>query len=325
MRISSDRISLFTIATGPRGACKTLFLTGKQCERLLKSRYLKLLKGIDNRVWSNYPVGFNYKCPIENKVVHLESLPLNMETLYTWDDDLVQGWVFIDEIDQWYDRQEWNSVAQRLINKGMTQIRKKKLNIMASIQDMSWLNSRGQFQTDIIVNCRESAFSPWGRKMGLDLGMASFVSFRDNSGVMTGYKYEESHREYRQIYWGRKFWNYYDTDYQFDPLESMTKYKLKVPTKEIVVGGRPDNADDVSPYQSEKKDKNFVLLSHLVEELKEEGRIEVPKSEFWKIAQERGFNGELWRGGMILRNLKVEKTGNKGSRYLLDSRGVGVG
>lgn len=290
--ISTDRISLFTIASGPRGSCKTLLMTAKVCERLLKSYFLKQTRGIENKIWSNYPVGFNFKSPLENgKRVHLQPLPLNMEAFYTFDDELAHGWVFIDEIDQWYDRQDWQAVTQKLMNKVMTQIRKKRLNVMASIQDINWLNARGQFQSDIIINCREAAFSPWGRRMGLDLGEASFLSFRDKSGVMTGYTYEETGKTYNHTFWGKRFWNYYDTDYQFNPLEAAIKYKLKVPTKVIEVGGgdRLDDVDNVDPLRSGQKDCDFVLLADLVDEFKEQGCQGMRKPEFRRHALERGL------------------------------------
>lgn len=68
-----------------------------------------------------------------------------MEALYTFDEELTHGWVFIDEIDQRYDRQGWQSVTQKLLSSVLTQIRKRKLNLMATIQDLDWLNKRGSF------------------------------------------------------------------------------------------------------------------------------------------------------------------------------------
>lgn len=320
--INTDRLSLFTIATGPRGGGKTLLMTSKVCERLLKSYFLKQLKGMDSRVWSNFPVGFNFRSPLEEgKVVHLETLPLNMEAFYTFDDDLTNGWVYIDEIDQWYDRQEWMAVTQRLMNKVITQIRKKKLNLMATIQDISWLNSRGQFQIDIIIGCREAAFSPWGRKMGLDLGEASFVAFKDKSGIMTGYTFDESGRTFNKIFWGKRFWNFYDTDYQFNPLETATKYKLKVPTKVIEVGGqgREDDVGNVGSLRSERKDEGFVLLADIVEELKDSGYESIRKAEFRDLVATKGGRISNFSIDKYLRQLGIG-TADKGEYDLLRAR-----
>lgn len=288
--INTDRLSLFSVVTGPRGSCKTLFMTAKVCETLLRSYFLRMTKGVNKRVWTNYPVGFSIRSPFDGKRVRLSPEPLNMEALYTFDDELVYGWVYIDEIDQWYDRQDWQAVTQKLMNKVMTQIRKKRLQLMATLQDISWLNPRGQFQTDINVKCREAAFTPWGRKLSLELGECSFLSFRDKSGVMTGYTYEETGRDYSKMFWGKRFWKYYDTDYQFNPLETATKYKLKAPTKILEIGGRPDDADNIDPLRSEQKDANFVLISDIVEELRDLGYESLSKPEMRDYVATRGVD-----------------------------------
>lgn len=323
--ISSDRLSTFTLISGPRGSLKTLLMTAIQARRLLKAYYLTLRDGIKTEVWSNYPVAFNHKSAIDGKTVRLESKPLNMEALYIFDDEMARGWVFIDEVDQWYDRQDWSAVTQRLLNAGITQIRKRKLSIVSSIQNIQWLNIRGQFQVDINVLCREAAFSRWGRKNNLDLGEAAFLKWRDKSGFMTGIEYDESHLEYKQLFFGKRFWNCYDTDYQFNPLETKTKYKLKMPTKTIVVDSqgnlRPENAGSIR-LESRKKDPNYVLLADLVYELKnDQGLAEIKKDEFWQMARERGFTGELWQGGTYIKDFGVEKANVRGSKYSLERVG----
>jgi hypothetical protein len=323
--INSDRVSTFTIATGPRGAAKTLYMSSKVCNRLLKKYLMEKLHGATNiHVWSNYPAGFWYNSPIENKPVWLETEPLNMEAMMLWDDDFCNGWAFIDEMDQWYDRQEWSAVSQKLMNKGMTQIRKKKLSMVGTVQDLGWINKRGQFQTDIIISCRELAFTPFGRKVGLNLGELSSLSIMDKSGVLTGYTYEESGRVIKKRFKGKRFWNTYDTNFQFNPLDTMTKYKIKVPTKIIDVG---------DSYQSQKTDRDMALFSDLIQEFREEGRLEVTKSDVWKKAREMGWQGEYWEGGTTLMKLGAEKIGSKGQKYSFenvpqyapeDGRGMGV-
>ena len=314
-RISSERISLFVLATGPRGACKTLLMSSKVCHRLIKQYYLRELKGVETGVWANYPVAFNFRSPLEGgKTVRLEARPLNMEAFYTFDDELTHGWVFIDEIDQWYDRQGWQSVTQKLMSSVLTQIRKRKLNLMATIQDPEWLNARGQFQMDLMVKCREAAFSRWGRRVGLDLGEASFVGWRDMSGVMTGYGYRETGRTYDQIFWGRRFWNTYDTDYEFNPLDTKVRYKLKMPTRVIEIGAggfrRPDDADHADPLISARKDPDEVILAHVVEEYLADGVKRVSCRDLWKRAEESGLQTPRPKAGQVLAALGVVRSGS---------------
>ena len=235
IKINPDRVSKFIIIDGPRGACKSLYMSALIAERLIHYYVLKLMTGEERHVWSNYAVAFWWNSPTGEKV-YLHTEPLNRDTLILFEKELAHGWVYIDEIDQWLDRQQWQAVTQKIIIKGMTQIRKRLISIAGTLQDATWLNGRADFQIDIQVSCRESAFTPWGRKQGTDLGEVAFLTFKDKSGIMTGYKYEESWKEYQLVFQGKRFWNIYDTDNEFDPLESITKYKIKAPVKEIVYG-----------------------------------------------------------------------------------------
>ena len=245
MGIDPDRVTKFTVITGPRGACKTLYMTSLVVDKLIKSQIRKLLHLPEKQVWSNYPVGFYWTSPVDRKLVYLEPKPLNIEAFYTFDDELSNGWAYIDEIDQWFDRQDWQSVTQKLLNKGMTQIRKKKLSITCTLQDFNWMNNRGEFQTDTIVKCREAAFTPWGKKQDVELGEVGFLTFRDKSGITTGYSYDELAKEFQLVFQGKRFWDCYNTEYQFDPLTSMTRYKIKrPPAKEIILPGAEDVPND---------------------------------------------------------------------------------
>jgi len=310
MGISSDKLSLFTVATGPRGSGKSLLLTGIACDRLLRSFYSKQLKGTVKHVWTNLPVGFKHKSEIDGKVHLLKSEPLNMEAMYTFDKGLESGWVFIDEIDQWYDRQDWQSVTQKLLNSVITQIRKRKLSLFATIQNFQWLNARAQFQTDILVGCREAAFSPWGRKMGMGLGEAGFLQWKDISGVMTGYQYEETKRYYATTFFGKRFWDCYDTEYQFDPTETKMRYSMKQTRKVIELGadGYRVQAIEEGNYHSEPKEKNQVLIADLVDELARQGTKDITRGDFWGMARKRGFDGSLSAAGVLMSSLGIGKT-----------------
>ena len=319
--INNDRLALFAIATGPRGSLKSLWLTSLQVEKLLKFHYRNQIEGTNFRVWSNYPVEFYHTCEITHKVVRLASLALNMEALYTFDKDLANGWVFIDELDQWFDRQDWNNASQKLTHSALTQVRKKKLSLGATVQDIDWINGRITFQADIQLTCREAAFTPFGNKLGLDLGVASFQKWRDLSGTQTGYMFKETGREFQQTFWGKHFWNCYDTNYQFDPTETRTRYKLKAPSKIIQIGGGeemrsgdllPDNVPDL-PYKntkSEKMNRDHVLLADLVQEFKDSGDNSMLTKDFWHLAEERGLQGDKRSLGYYLNEtLGMERVG----------------
>ncbi len=315
MAISSDRISIFLMATGPRGSHKSLFLTSFQSEKLLKAHYSNYYLGTHKKVWSNYPVKFFHRSHIDHKVVCLESLPLNREALMMFDDEYVEGWVFIDEFDQWYDKQDWQDGSQKMTAKAITQIRKKKLNLGGTMQNINWANGRMEFQIDIQIECREAAFTPFGRKNGLDLGQCSFLTWKDLSGVNTGYMYSETKQVYHNMFWGEKYHNCYDTNFTFDPTESMTRYKIKRPVKEISFG----NSDIAGELPGNKLSPNLVIFSDIINEFKKHEYIEVSRAEIQKKANEYGYTGDWLEAGKILSKLGVLKANAKGTKYNLET------
>lgn len=322
MGISSDKISLFSVFTGPRGSLKTLILVSIICERLIKAYYLNKYCNGHNRVFSNFPVKFWHRDEVNGDVVLLEAEPLNMEALITFDSDLVYCWVFIDELDQYYDRQDWQNASQKLTNAGLTQIRKRKMSLGATVQDLDWINSRTQFQVDIQAECREAAFSAFGSKMGLGLGEASFVKWKDLSGTRTGYMFKETGKYYQQTFWGKRFWDCYDTNYQFDPMETKTRYKLKRNTKTIEYGTNnslPDNVEQVEPLHSIKQDPVLVMVSHACNDFKKLGLKMVSKIDIRKKLTEFGYEGNWQKIGMTLDKIGVFKTNSTGNVYSIEA------
>jgi len=299
--------SLFNVITGPRGSLKTLLLTMLACRNLLKCFYLQYY-GIKKHVWTNYPIGFFHRSIVDDKMYYLKPEPLNMESFYTFDAGLAAGWVYIDEIDQWYDRQDWAAITQKLTNAVITQIRKRELSLSATTQNFQWLNARAQFQTDTLVNCREAAFTPWGRKMGLQMGKMSFLTLKDLSGVNTGYQYAENFRTYStKLTHGERYWDKYDTNFQFDPTETKKKFSLKRDSTVITLGNhgyeiqsRPDGSEVMS---SQSNNPAVAIFSHIMDEFREQGLGYVPPSEIWSRAHEMGWDGALGSGGQILNRL----------------------
>ena len=283
--------SLFNVITGPRGSLKTLLLTVLAARNLLKCFYLRRYYGITRHVWTNYPIAFFHRSIVDGKIYYLKPEPLNMESLYTFDKGLADGWVYIDEIDQWYDRQDWAAITQKLTNAVITQIRKRQLSLSATTQNFQWLNARAQFQTDTLIGCREAAFTVWGRKNHVRMGEISFLSLKDLSGVNTGYTFEETKRAYNaRLTHGSRIWNIYDTNYQFDPTETKVRYKMKTDVKTITMHagqGYEISGEQISAQNSQpdtfdsKNDMELALFSHIVEDFREDGVYRVPAGEMW--------------------------------------------
>ncbi len=278
--------------TGPRGSGKTLLMTADMCRRLIRAYLQKLVGEEYERIFSNYPAGFHYYPGYGLPPVYLEPEPLNMVALAVFDKGFYKCHAYIDEIDQWLDRQDWADATQKLTAKSIQLIRKRKMSITATIQSFEWLNSRIQFQTDVIVKCREAAFTPWGRAKHLQLGEVGFTDWRDKSGVLTGYSYDESGKSIPITFQGKRFWDTYDTSYEFDPMDTSTKYTLKRPTKEILLPGAEGYDEGGGGaaggayirdrnFHSEKKNRIDVLVSHAVNDFREQGKFTVPGAEMF--------------------------------------------
>jgi hypothetical protein len=306
--------SLFNVITGPRGSLKTLLLTMLACKNLLKCFYLRHYN-VTKHVWTNYPIGFFHRSVLDGKVYYLKPEPLNMESLYTFDQGLASGWVYIDEIDQWYDRQDWAAVTQKLTNAVITQIRKRELSLSATTQNFQWLNARAQFQTDTLINCREAAFTAWGRKMGLKMGVMSFLTLKDLSGVNTGYKYDENFRTYNtRLTHGERCWDKYDTNFQFDPMQTKARYKIKTDAKTITLGAggyKVQQRDELSQLNSRGVDSDTAMFSHIMEEYKDQGLVRIPPSTVWAKARELGWQGDIGHGGRIISSLGFARNSNR--------------
>jgi hypothetical protein len=331
LAVPKDRIiklvkkpSLFNVITGPRGSLKTLLLTALACRALVKCFYMRRF-GIVRHVWTNYPIGFYHTSMLDGKVYYLKPEPLNMEALYTFDEGLASGRVFIDEIDQWYDRQDWAAVTQKLTNAVITQIRKRELSLDATTQNFQWLNARAQFQTDTLINCREAAFTSWGRKVGVRMGEISFMTLKDLSGVNTGYRYDENFRIYStKLVGGSRYWDCYDTNYQFDPNETKARYKIKTEAKTITLGegGYKVQQEEGEEMRSRYQNPERALFSHVITELKDKGFNEVPLAWVLSRAYNLGYEGNNRHAGEVISSLGFARNN---STRLYDISSVGTG
>lgn len=314
--IDYSHLSLVVMIIGPRGAGKTLLMTEKACDLLVRAHLKKHIDGEKQNVWTNYPVGFWLFCPLCQKGIYLNTLPLNMEALIVFDRGYARGWVLIDEIDLWLERQEWAAIAEKLLLVVLQHIRHRELSLAGTIQNIEWLNARADFQTDIVVKCREAAFTPWGREQNIqDLGEVTFLSWMDKSGIMTGYTYEETGMVYNDTFMGKDFWKCYDTKHEFDVLTSKARYQLKVPTRIITVG---ENGEPIVEFAGDKKEKELLAVADIAYNLQKRGIKEIKKTEFFEKVVQTGIDISQNRVTKYLKTIGILSTGSMNSKYDLE-------
>jgi hypothetical protein len=318
--MNAEDLSIVTIVTGVRGGNKTLLMTGLSVEAMARAwaiKRLRELKGNDNlyprkkvNIWTNYPVKALWKPPNHHKAVLLNPLPLDVEKIITWHPDIHDGIIFWDEIDQVADRQDWMSTVAKLLTAGIQVIRHRNLSLIASIQSINWLNSRLQWQADVIIKCRDLAFTPWGKEQRLQPGEVANTTWIDKSGIMTGYSFEETGQVYPLQFFGKRYWGNYPTHHEVDILESKRKYKLKLGVKEI----RDDAEVEASQVNLDAVHKAIEYFRY-----NNPGE-EIPSTTFNSMARQFGFVGEaggrVAGGGYYLRTIGVKARTIKGiSQY----------
>jgi hypothetical protein len=230
--MNSGDLSLFNVIVGVRGSGKTLLETYLQECALKRAAAIRLLRQIKHNpkyfpkrkteVFSNYPLNY-----------FLKPKPLEMEKLIVQAPEFANCEVFVDEIGGEADRQDWNNPKSKFLNFCIQVMRHRNITFTSTIQSFDWLNARMQWQTDVIVKCRDLAFTPWGRSCNLNQGEVISTVWIDKSGVLTGYSYDETHRVYSLKFFGKRVWGHYDTQHEVDIMGMNTKYEVEREVKRI--------------------------------------------------------------------------------------------
>jgi hypothetical protein len=310
-------LSLEIIIVGVRGAGKTLLMTHFECEALSRAWALKKLREATGKqlfpkqkvnVWSNYPVKALWQPKQGMKAILLESNPLDIERLITWEEEFHDGIIFFDEIDQVADRQDWYSTVAKFLTAGVQVMRHRNLSLILSIQSLEWLNARLQWQADIIIKCRDLAFTPWGKENHVGLGEVINTTWLDKSGIMTGSSFEERKELYQQQFLGKRYFNAYKTTHEFDITANKTKYRVLTPQKVIDMTG-----------ETERAEKNKEALQNTIEYLIYNNTEWISSADLWLRAAEFGFDGEPRKYGQELSKMGVQRKATTGGiRYLLE-------
>ena len=136
------------------------------------------------------------------------------------------------------------------------------------------------------------------------MGHVSFLTLKDLSGVNTGYQYAENFRTYNtKLLHGERYWDKYDTNFQFDPMETKARYTIKRDAKTLVLGPggyQVESANQLDDMNSKQSNPDVALFSDVIEEFREQGKVSVKPYEIWSKANELGWHGTTSQGGSIL-------------------------
>lgn len=328
--------SKIVIYTGPRGAGKTLRMTAKIEQALMwciniNHEYKSLIGSREFqqplKVWSNLPISITYapsrrdgaKWPGANKIYKLTTLPLNMHDIITFQPHMRWGFIFIDEVDRYVDRQDWQNNFEKLLMRMFVQVRKVHLSLYATIQSFQWVNPRLSFQVDGIVECKDDANTLWGKANKMGRGIIINEALKDISGVFTGQQYHETGEVINAQFFGKPFHNHYDTDLLQDPWEHYETISIKRRRYEIDLND-PSGTNNEESYKMIDRQMELLYGKEFKKIKRSElnriminAGVQLPKPEIMKYIEDvwggrkYNVNGEVLVDLSEARNIKPQK------------------
>jgi len=290
--------------TGPRGGCKTITAAGWSLDAMASG-----LSCISN-------IKVEARLRVLGELIHVVSSELDYQDMLVNPQKYNWCLAVLDELQLLANSLRTNSNNNMLIQHVSTQIRKQKMSIFYTIQDFEWADGRFRFQTDVIVECRDLAFTPWGMEAGLEEGELAECTYKDMTGLYTGrpyYKYPEAHVFQADV---KRLWGTYRTDQLIDPNEGRKQFifdKDKVMIGHNAQGNYirtvQDPADQTARFQS------------LLNEVADQGLDSLPATEMWSRASNYGIELDPRMMGKTLAQFGLEcrqtwRQGKHGYEYL---------
>ena len=293
---------------GPRGSSKT--------ETLSYLIAKKMRMGQPS--WANWPISFYIVEPncwddCQSRYCHLcykgaltyyENMPLDMDKVYTFNDELSEGNVAFTEFQYYVEARTSGRQQNRFLSYQIMQIRKSALSFYYDVQNERWVDNRFGWSDDIKIYCRDVSKMNYDyEQAGKDIKAGEYSHWRvkDMSGVLTGIPFEESgitHGPWQ--FDGFNFWWIYPTKWKvsvYDAVYSM-KQESENADKEALVG------------QAIRMAVNYFL---------ETNQYKVQASNMWLKASELGgitISPNI--GGKVLSSLDIPKTQNSKGKHLYD-------
>lgn len=248
--------------TGPRGGGKSLDMTFVACHDYL-------LRG--KPVWSNIPIKVELHLP-NNEVVVAQAFPLDTKLLFTLSDELSGGLVCIDELELYAEARRSQSNKNLLLNYIIMQTRKRALSFFYTIQQPQWADNRLQFMSDLMMRCRDIAYTEWGQENDIQRGHYFSITVEDWSGALTGRKYHETGFSQTFCLWGKPLWGMYNSYDIVDVFEALTPVDLDLNRMKI----------STTPY-TETEEGRIDNINVKLAVIRQSGWREIKEAELWNL------------------------------------------
>jgi len=292
---------------GPRGSTKTLSMSYLIAKKLRMGQ----------PCWGNWPISFYVVEPncwdkCESRYCHLcykgaltyyENMPLDMDKVYTFNDELSEGIVSFTEFQYYVEARTSGRQQNRFLSYQIMQIRKSALSFYYDVQNEGWVDKRFGWSDDIKIYCWDLSkmnydFDQAGRE--IEEGEYSHWTVKDMSGVVTGVPFEKSGIEYGPWQFdGYNFWWIYPTKWKISVYDAV--YSMK--------------------QESEKADRLALVgqaIGLAVNYFLDQKKTKVQASDMWaKASAFAGFEVNPVEGGKVLSSYEVPKSQSR-SKWFYD-------
>lgn len=272
-----DEESLVCLFTGPRGGGKTLTMSVKACQMMLRGY----------PVWSNYKIEFTD----ENGKIY-QSKPLAKTALYEADVELHDGYLAIMELQLWLHHRMSMTNNNLLISGLFQQIRKRNLTVMGDVQNFAWVDKDFRYGVDIICDCHDAFKEPGGKEAGVKKGTIFWLNWMDISGYATGRPYEFYKIIYKsQLAHAERFWHIYNTKEEAKTIEAFSRVKVHAPTTHI---GQVENNAGL-----------IIQVHNALKALLGQGKNLIKAEDLWPYFKSLGIDGNPIKLGRLCKGLGV--------------------
>lgn len=248
---------------------------------------------------------------------YFEVQPMPDDIFVTYGRGLPQFPVVItDELQEFFDRQNWASVESKLGVSAFQQVRKLGLTVIGATQFFHYLNPRLNDQVDILIRCNDMRFTPWGIGEDIKRGREALLEYYDLSGSVRGKTARNPSNPHwisgepfhEELVFTEPYWRFFDTRRLTAIEHRFRRYAIE---KEVVrvdpLGNRGTAQQDLNP-----------AIDSIFGGLREKGKEHIKALELWNMLKADGFDISMKGLGEFMRDTGYEKVRlNNGFNYIV--------
>lgn len=292
----------FILLTGPKGGGKTSLLV----RFAITAHFLWRVP-----VFADFPiagmVGGKY----------FEVQPLPGDVFINYGRDIPPGSVLIvDELQEFFDRQNWQQVAQKFGTSMAQQIRHLRIVVVGAMQYINYLNPRINDQIDLMIKCQDLRFTEWGITGGIGRGKESILHYFDlcggidingsarnpfNPHIISGPPYRQS------LLYIKAYREYFDTTRLTAIENRFRQYQIKKEKIQVSPTGEMDSGS---------VDETTVdLIRMCLDDAANDGKDRVNASDILGRLKARGKQMTAAQLGSTISQMAVERTLKQGRAF----------